>query len=420
MSAPVSGADSPARGRWRGWLRRVGGGVWQLLTLSPLLTAAVVIALLYALMNRSAVHLVSLEGKEDAHLALRLGHELDDVASGAQTGTNVDMALRRATANAVPGLAIPGTGITADVLLKAFQWGPLGETEIGAALVPEGQGDRRTYRMLIRVDGPHVPARAIETAALPTEKGALTAGAEALYEVLKPGAAAYYFFSRDPDRSLELVDRILREHPEPDDDRVAAYHVWGLVLRDRGDQSGALARLQDAIGSAQRAAIFPDRARLARLHVDQGYVHQLDGNLPAAVHAFTLAAGDDPRWARPRYHAAEALLTMGRVDEARALYEQARQLDANIPEPWLGLGNVRRDEEDYAGAIDALLTARRLVRSRDTRAALSDQVNELFATIGCGPRASRDRDKLVCEAPPIGWVSAGCQGPGGRTGECPP
>jgi tetratricopeptide (TPR) repeat protein len=390
------------------------------LTVSPLLTAAVSIALLYAVSNRSAVHLLSLEGKEDAQLALRLGHELDDVAGGAQTGTNVDMALHRATANAVPGLAIPGTNLTVDVLLRLFQWGPLGETEIRAALVPEGQGDHRTHRMLIRVEGPDAPARAIETAAEPTEQAALTAGAEALYEVLKPGAAAYYFFSRDPDRSLRLVDSILRDHPDPDDDRASAYHVWGLVLRNRGDYPAALARMQDAIVTAERADVFPDRARLARIRVDQGYVHLLDGNVPAAAHAFSAAAADDPEWALPRHQAADALRTLGRLDEARVLYEQARGLDPDAAEPWLGLGHVRREEADYAGAIDALLAARRLARSPDTRAALSDEVSELFAALCCGARVSRERDRLVCEPPPAAWVSAGSPAPAGRSAECPP
>lgn len=420
MSAPSPAPDVPPRRGWRTWPRRVAAGVWGLLTMSPLLTAAVAIALLYALSNRGAVHLLSLEGKEDAQLALRLGHELDDVAGGAQTGTNVDMALDRATANAVPGLAIPGTNVTVDVLLKLFQWGPLRETEIRAALVPEGQGEHRTYRMLLRVEGPDLPARAIETDALPTEQAALTAGAEALYEVLKPSAAAYYFFSRDPDRSLRLVDRILDEHPDPDDDRAAAYHVWGLVLRDLGDQTAALARLQDAVAAAERADIFPDRARLARIRVDQGYVYVLDGNLPAAARAFAAAAADDPAWALPPSLEADVLRDLGRLEEARRLYERARLLDPDAAEPWRGLAQVRQGQGDYAGAIDALLTARRLARSPGARGALSDEVNTLFAALCCDARVSRAHDRLVCEPQPGVVVSGGSQAPGGRSAGCPP
>jgi tetratricopeptide (TPR) repeat protein len=411
--------EPPPRHGWRAWPGRVGAAVWRILTVSPLLTAAIAIALLYALTNRSAVSLRSLEGKEDERLALRLGHELDDVARGAQTGTNVDMTLRRAAA-AVPGLSVPGTNVTVDVLLKLFQWGPLRETEIRAALVPEGQGSQRTYRMLLYMEGPNLSARAIETEALPTEQAALTAGAEALYEVLKPSAAAYYFFSRDPDRSLRLVDQILKRQHGPDDDRTSAYHVWGLVLRDRGDYPAALARMRDAVDSAERADFFPDRPRLARIRVDQGYVHLLDGNLQGAARAFSAAAADDPGWALPRLLAADASRTMGRLDQARGLYEQARGTAPDAVEPWVGLGHVSRDQADYAGAIDALLVARRLARAPDTRAALSDEVSELFAALCCDARASREHDRLVCEPPPGWWVSAGSPERAGRSAECPP
>jgi tetratricopeptide (TPR) repeat protein len=396
---PKPPASRPRAHRWRLGSRALQG-LWQLITASPAVAVAVLILLTYAWVNRGTVHVLSLDGKQDAELPLRLAQKLDEVAAGAQTGTNPDCTLRQARAIAMPGVTIPGTNVPVDVLLGLFQWGPLAETEIRASLAPTGQeGADRRYRMLIRVEGPDVPARTIVTDPAATETEALTAGAEALYEVLKPTAAAYYYFTRDPDRGMWLVDQVLRTSRTDTTARVLAYHVWGLILRNRGDHVGALARIDAAIALEENRRFFRDRRRLARLRVDAGYIHLDDGDFPPALLAFDGAAADDPEWARPLRLAGDTLRMMGRFHEARRRYRKAMARDRDDAEPWRGMGELRREQGDPSGAVAAMLRARRLERSEDQRAELSLELADLFDAFGCTGSAARERDRAMLVRP---------------------
>jgi tetratricopeptide (TPR) repeat protein len=354
--------------------------------------------------------LLTLKEGEDAQMALRRAREFHNVAAGAQFGTNLDAMLQQASESPTPGVRIPGTDLTADNLLKLLQVGPLRQTEIRSTLVVTGDGNDRTYRMLFRVEGPGLLLRSIEADAKQTEQGALIAGAEALFEVLKPTAAAFYFFhpKRDPERSVKLARDILRGPNVRDSERAYAYHVWGLVLRDWGDYSAALNRLQAAIETQEQITkdecdprasenVSPERKYLARLLVEKGYVHSLDGNDEAAAQVFERAHACDPSWPVPMNEAAAVLQAMGnRGREVSDLYENAKALDPDSYESWQGLGQILREQGDYAGAIEAFSKARSLARSREALAALQDAVAALGDTLRRGD-LSRERSELVCQ-----------------------
>jgi len=185
---------------------------------------------------------------EDAALALQRGRALDDVAKGAQAGVNLDASLRCAISGGPPSATLPGTNFSIAALFSLFQWGALRATEIYAVLSNEKDArGRDVYRMRLQVDGPNLSMHAIETDAEVTSEQAYLDGAALLYEVLEPAAVGYYLFSRDPNPALDVVGPVLRRESSRMVDRVAAFHVWGLVLRHEGDYDGAREKLQLAL-----------------------------------------------------------------------------------------------------------------------------------------------------------------------------
>lgn len=406
--APRQGGEVP---RPEYGLRRLGAmllgvAVWFFTNVtSPIVTVTVGIALVYALANRGTVRVLPFDAK-DAALALQLERKLDAVAVGAQSGVDPDECLQQAGASELPSVSLPGTSLSVDALLKVFQWGWLRETEVRATLLGGGTDlDRDAHRMYIQVDGPDLSVHVVETEPKPTPEEAYLAGAEALYEVLKPTVAAYYLFQRVPERSLQIVEAVLHDARSSARERASANHVWGLVLRDRGDYDGALAKLGTAVeetNGLRIAGIYPrrrDRIRLARLHVEMGYVHMLQRSWTRAAEAFSKAATADPTWAVPLTLRADALRELGELDQANLLYEQAITIDPNFADPWRGIALVRRARGAEADAVDALVTGRRASLVRTGQAALSYELGDLLWALGCAGDAVREWNRAVALEP---------------------
>jgi hypothetical protein len=240
---------------------------------SPAVTPALIALGVYVIFNWGAVRVLPFDGDGGPALGLQLSRALDAIDAGARSGLDEDSTGVHAATSDAPNVTIPGANVSLTALL-----GLLGETQVQGVLVQEqtdATGDRKaakgevppkpTYRVRLQVHGPNVSAR-FETDPKPSRDEAITAAAEQLYAELEPVTAAYYFFFRDPDRSLALVRRALADPTEPR--RYDAHHVSGLILRNQLDNDGALEELSAALASttkpAQQASIYLDMASQRR------------------------------------------------------------------------------------------------------------------------------------------------------------
>ena len=95
-----------------------------------------------------------------------------------------------------------------------------------------------------------------------------------------------------------------------------------------------------------------------------------EGNDPKALEAFNKAAAARPSDPRTRFNLADALYKSGKLDEAKAIYEQLA-VDARAPlaaPARYNLGNTLYQKQDYAGAVRAYREALHLTpNDLDTR-----------------------------------------------------
>src|SRR5262249_20085797 len=196
--------------------------------------------------RRRRRHLLPLKD-EDAALALQLGRALDDVAKGAQAGVNLDASAPLRSPGGPPAPTLPGTNCAVAAVFSLFQWGALRETEIHAVLSNEKDArGRDVYRMRLQVDGPNLSMHAIETDAEVTSEQAYLDGAALRSARARRGRVLPLQPGSQPGprrRGAGSSPRIVAHGRF----RVAAFHVWGLVLRHDGDSDGAREKLQLAL-----------------------------------------------------------------------------------------------------------------------------------------------------------------------------
>jgi len=142
------------------------------------------------------------------------------------------------------------------------------------------------------------------------------------------------------------------------------YRGLAEVLRRQGDLRGAESRLRAAYDLAPTdPSILAD---LAGIYLDAGHEDE-------AMELFQRAADEAPRRAEYRLAGAEALLSLGRIDEARIWIDEARSRSAR---------NRR-----FAGAADEL----------DLRAALLE-IRQLEAIGGLDAQGCQRAQRLIDEA----------------------
>ena len=134
-------------------------------------------------------------------------------------------------------------------------------------------------------------------------------------------------------------------------------------LFDRIAKVAALLALLAGAAPAQAQSRVTDEVLLrpSRL-TSQGRKQYAEGNDPKAVEAFEKAAAARPGDPRTRFNLADALYKSGKLDEARAIYEQ---LGADVRSPLAApsrynLGNTLYQKQDYAGAVRSYRDALRL------------------------------------------------------------
>jgi Flp pilus assembly protein TadD len=95
-----------------------------------------------------------------------------------------------------------------------------------------------------------------------------------------------------------------------------------------------------------------------------------------------------PRDAALRNSLGNALAAVGRIDEARASYEEAITIDDGLAEPHNGLAALMLAEGDLAGAEEAL---RRAVRADPANVHVRRNLAELYRRRGERERAEREQ-----------------------------
>jgi tetratricopeptide (TPR) repeat protein len=348
--------------------RRLATGVIGLLDwllthfTSPTVMSAVIGLGLYAYMNSDAVRVLPFEGNPDGTaLAVQLSQMLDAVDRGARAGIDEGLDGFKCTSTKPPEVAIPGTGIS---LTSLVSWG---QTQVQGELIDQG----KLHRLRLQVTGPI--SGLIETDPKSSVDEAMVEGAERLYALLVPLNGAYYYFSRYPDRALQILQGVLDEG----DPGSAVYRVWGLALRNLGDVDGALDAFRKADAEAK------DAKHHAHIHVEMGYAARSAKRWDAAVDYFDQAAKEDPTWPVPVVRKADALWESGNLTTALGAYEEGAAIKPSFADAWVGIGHVYAAEGRTDLAIVAYQTARRFAFDPTQRASLLRDVGDVLFDVGC-------------------------------------
>jgi len=341
------------------------------------LAASLLSALIYLARNRDTVQVLPLTGTGDqVAVALQVGEMLAAISEGAGSGVDADARLTQTTSEPPPAVVIPGTGVPLASVIDYLERSWVGRQDrVRVALVST---DATHHRLRAQFDGYHVSARTLTSDEKPSPAEAILDGAERIYAVLRPVGAAYYFSTRDPARSLDLVDREIHRSDTPEaQDLVAADRVWALILRDQGDAVGAREKLWEAF---QRATAAEQKASIL---VDTGYTHGVEADWTNAVGAFRQALHLTPASKIAKSRLGMALVELGRLDEAEHAFREAIALDSHWAEPWRGLAQVARLRWNLLSAREFYQSARRESFSSSDRALADRELGDLYVASGC-------------------------------------
>ena len=238
-----------------------------------------------------------------------------------------------------------------------------------------------------------------------TGNTAFTARAEqALTRVLHDDPASY-------DANRLLASLYLSEHRFEEAIRVAGRNRdarpydpinYGVI----GDGHLELGRYDEAFAAFDRMmALRPGAPSYARV----AYARELQGDLPGAIEAMTLAAGatspaDPEALAWVQAQVGDLQLQQGRVREAKAAYAAASQAFPGHPFAVMGYANAIAAEGDLAGALALLQRLAATSPTTDLAARTGDLLRRLgrdeeaerqYAAAEAGWRAAREPKQLA-------------------------
>jgi tetratricopeptide (TPR) repeat protein len=142
---------------------------------------------------------------------------------------------------------------------------------------------------------------------------------------------------------IELARRYLALWP---DDRHA--------LRFYADALTSIARYSEARDAYEKAITLAEtEEQRGSLYSALGHLAAARAEVAEAERWYRRAITARPQDAGPRIYLGALFATLGRLDEAGVLHEEATGLtEGAIDEAWLNLGFIRRARGDYVGALD--------------------------------------------------------------------
>mgnify|MGYP001078324634 CR=1 FL=1 len=297
---------------------------------------------------------------KEAATAPREAWELVTVGGFLDVGELLDV-VEFVTVDAVPSMEVQvaGVGISLNSVKEFFGHSPtriVGEVTL--------QGDQGRLYLTTRVIGK--PAKTI-SGTLANLEPALLEAAEHIYKCTYPFVLAHYLWylgDRQED-SLEIIQYCLRNDP-PEDDHFA-YALWGIILYDREDYDGAIAKYKKVIKLDPKDAWAYYNRAFAYLYL---------GQLDRAIEDYDEVIKLDPKYALAYYNRGIAYSDLGQLERAIEDYDKAIELNPKYAAAYYNLGLAYRDSGQPDQAIEAF---QQVVELNDPE--LIDKAKELLSII---------------------------------------
>lgn len=172
----------------------------------------------------------------------------------------------------------------------------------------------------------------------------LRQSAEHIYHYAQPYILASYLYEVDQERSIEIIRDALRR-PPPEDD-AWAYNLWGLILFDRKDYAGAIAKYQKALNTKTNGVG-------AHVHAynNWGMALKVQGDFATAIAKYRKAVDLDPTHVQAYNGWGRALEKQGDYAGAIDRYRKAIAVDPKDDNAYFNWGTALLVQDDYPGAI---------------------------------------------------------------------
>ena len=230
-----------------------------------------------------------------AHIAIQSSENIELKAS-VPTGSKFDV-------------EIPGSGVSLKAVMEFLGYNP---TKISGELT---NSNGENFELTVRV-GDNPDSTII--GGLKNLNTMLLIAAKYVYKFAGPYILAVYFKDKDSDKdkSIETIEYIISNEPDDDDDK--AYNLWGIILLENGDYSGAIEKF-DKSTSINPVFSYPYNGWGIALY-------QL-GRHEEAAEKFEKALELDPKYAAAYYRWGVALEQLKRFHEAIKKYAKAAAID---------------------------------------------------------------------------------------------
>jgi tetratricopeptide (TPR) repeat protein len=178
--------------------------------------------------------------------------------------------------------------------------------------------------------------------------------------------------------------------------------VAAEILLEEGRAPAARELAEEVLAGSPEGAREAARALLARVHNQEGLDRVAAGEPEAALFAFRRASALDEDWSAPACNLGAAFEAIGRLDRARAAYEQALAIDPDSQVARFNLARLLHERGDPRGALAVLEGVAREPESADLIALRA----ELYVETGDPDHASEILSDAVARAPgdPVAWV----------------
>jgi tetratricopeptide (TPR) repeat protein len=169
---------------------------------------------------------------------------------------------------------------------------------------------------------------------------AVTRVAHDVLEMADPYELAVY--AAEVEHDFKTAPRLMQEAAELNPSNPFVYIGWGVVLDEKQDYDGAIAKYQQAL------ALDP---KFAGAYNNWGNALYAKQDYDGAIAKYQQATELDSKYAAAYYNWGNALYAKQDYDEAIAKYQQATELDSKYAAAYYNWGLALAHKQDYDGAI---------------------------------------------------------------------